>query len=522
VAAHGRVAGPALGAGALCALSLPPWGWWPLAFVGTGWLWWRLEGLRLRDRLVAGWCFGLGTFVIGLWWVTSFSLAGGLLLMALEALAPALASAVAPRGRGRIPALAGAMVLGEALRSRWPLGGLPLGGLALGQVGGPLAGAARLGGPLLLVGLLWLGGGAFGLLAVTAVRVARRRRAAGREPAGWRQLLGGPPPADVRTLATVPVAGAGRAAALALVVVGAAALGGAYAPDGGPALQRLAVAAVQGGGVRGLRQSQVAPATVFAAQVAATGLLPVGRRAASLVLWPEDVVALDQPLAGSPAAAVLSGLARSERTTLVAGVTEPAGPGHFRNEIVAYGPDGALDDVFEKVHRVPFGEYVPWRGLVRHLADLSAVPEDAVPGRGDGVLHTPVGPLGTMVSYEVFFPGRARVATRAGAELLLVPTNTSSYSTSQVPSQEVAAARLQALAQGRDLVQAAPTGFSALVDHDGRLLERSALGQRDVVSGTLALRRGRTVYERLGDLAVVLGAVALLGVGWLGDLTRGT
>ncbi len=129
---------------------------------------------------------------------------------------------------------------------------------------------------------------------------------------------------------------------------------------------------------------------------------------------------------------------------------------------------------FEKVHRVPFGEYVPYRSLIAHVADLSGVPLDAVPGHGTGLLRTPAGPLGLLVSFEVFYAGRSRASVRAGAELLVVPTNTSSYATAQVPTQEVAAGAVQAVETGRDLVQAAPTGYSTVVDHRGRVLQRSA------------------------------------------------
>ncbi len=124
-----------------------------------------------------------------------------------------------------------------------------------------------------------------------------------------------------------------------------------------------------------------------------------------------------------------------------------------------------------------------------------------------------------MVSYEVFFAPRGRIATRAGAQLLIVPTNTASYSTSQVPTQEIAASRLQAIAEGRDLVQASPTGFSAIIDHRGRVLARSALGRRQVLVGEVDLRTGRTVYERFGDLPVLIGAGGLLVGGWLAELT---
>ena len=511
-------AGVPVGAGVVMALSLPPFGAWIVAFAGAAVLWALVGTLRPWRRLLAGWLFGLGLFGVGLFWVTSFNVYGGIVLILVEALAPGLACLCAPRGRGRTPALAGAMVLFEMARSSWPLGGLPLGGAALGQATGPLADAARLGGPRLLVGLVWLGGGALGALGVTAWRWTARRRRLGHEPVGWRELTGRPAPPGLLEVAPVAVAGPLAAAVLAVAAVAGAGVWGTTAADGGAPAARLEVVAVQGGGQRGLSHLQVDPATVFDAHVAATESLlsrpEIDAVHPELVVWPEDVAALDHPLEGSPEEATMAALARKAHATLLAGVTEPAGPGRFRNEIVAFGPGGRLVATFEKVHRVPFGEYVPWRGLVQHLADLSAVPQDAVPGHGDGVLRTPAGDLGAMVSYEVFFADRGRVATRAGASLLVVPTNTSSYSTAQVPTQEIAAARLQALSEGRDLVQAAPTGFSALVDHDGRVLARSSLGSRALVVGTVALRHGRTVYERFGDVPVlVLAGLGVLG-GW--------
>ncbi len=505
---RGRVVVPAVVAGVGLALSLPPWGLWILAFPSAALLWWRLGGLRLRARLLAGWAMGLGLFVPGLWWVTTFNTYGGLVLMAAESVAPGLACAVVPRrARGRTAALTGAMVLVEAVRSAWPFGGLPMGGVALGQASGPLAGAARLGGPLLLVALVWLGGGGLGVLTTAVVRTAPGRRGQrGSAPAGL---------AVVRAALT----GVGVLA----VVVGTATWG-ALAPDGGGDIHTLRVASVQGGGVRGLRKSEVDPATVTAAQFAATADIAArdGGRAPSLVVWPEDVVSLGTLIDGTPIEGQLGALAKALHATLLVGVTETVSSSRFRNEIVAFSPAGKLVARFEKVHRVPFGEYIPYRGFFKHLADLSSVPLDAIPGRGNGVLHTPVGPLGTLVSYEVFYAERGRVATRAGAQLLVDPTNTSSYLTSQVPTQEIAAARIQAIEEGRDVVQAAPTGYSAVIDHRGRVVVRSVLGGRAVIVRDVELRRGQTIYERFGDLPVLVASGLLVAAGWLSALATDT
>jgi apolipoprotein N-acyltransferase len=497
---RGGVVVPSLVAGAGLALSLPPWGFWVLAFPAAGLLWWRLGGLRVRARLLAGWTAGLGLFVPGLWWATTFNTYGGVVLMAVESLAPALACAVVPgRARGRAGALAGAMVLAEALRSTWPFGGLPMGGVALGQASGPLAGAARVGGPLLLVGLVWLGGGGLAILAAAVAANVRRARAGGLERTPW------------------TARGAALAGTAALAVVAGIGVWGAAAPDGGPTAHTLRIATVQGGGVRGLRKSQVDPATVTAAQFAATNEIAQRDqgRSPSLVVWPEDVVSLDTGIDGTQVEKNLAALAVGLHATLVVGVTETVSTRGFYNEIVAFSPTGALVARFEKVHRVPFGEYIPYRGFFKHLADLSSVPLDAIPGHGNGVLHTPAGRLGTLVSYEVFYSERGWITTRAGAQLLVDPTNTSSYLTSQVPTQEIAAARLQAISEGRDVVQAAPTGFSAVIDHRGRLLARTDLGVRQVIVRDVSLRAGRTLYERVGDLPVLLLSLILVVAGWL-------
>jgi apolipoprotein N-acyltransferase len=439
--------------------------------------------------------------------------------MIVEAAFTAAACLVVPAGPvvARVLAFPGALALAEAARTRWPFGGLPIGGVFLGQAGGPFLGVARLGGPLGLTLVVYLGGAGLAALVEAGVvtgRDASRARAFARADTG----SGGPDDRD--GVLSGAVAGIGPrvvAGVVALAVVVGAAVVADYAPDGGGSVGAVSTAAVQGGGARGFRKSQIDPAVVLAAQQAETRVLSEEDHgtAPDLVLWPEDVVSLPVLLGDSPEEAALSGLARALHTTLVVGVTETVSSTAFRNEIVAWGPDGTLVARFEKVHRVPFGEYVPDRGFFAHLGNLSAVPLDAIPGHGSGLLDTPAAPLGAMVSYEVFYADRGRSSVRAGAQLLIVPTNTSSYATAQVPTQEIAASEVQAVQQGRDLLQAAPTGYCAAITHRGTLLQRSVLGAPQVVLATLERRVGWTVYVRYGDTPVlVLAGVALLG-GWV-------
>ena len=172
------------------------------------------------------------------------------------------------------------------------------------------------------------------------------------------------------------------------------------------------------------------------------------------------------------------------------------------------------------MHRVPFGEYVPLRGLLENIVDLSVLPRDAVSGKGAGILRTPVGDYGVAISYEVFFGERGRAAANAGGQLLLVPTNAARFTTSQVPTQEIAAAQLRAWEIGRDVVMSAPTGYGAFIDHRGKVVARTTLSRAELLRGEAQLRDGRTIYVRIGDLPVVALAAALVAAAWV--LSRGS
>ncbi|MGH9226204.1 MAG: apolipoprotein N-acyltransferase, partial [Acidimicrobiales bacterium] len=293
-----------------------------------------------------------------------------------------------------------------------------------------------------------------------------------------------------------------------------AAVGAALASDG-TGSGSLVVAAVQGGGERGVRAVDANPRAVVDAHLAASRGIAPG--SVALVLWPEDVVDLEGSLAGSTEEATLAALARELRATLVAGVVEEVDTPRrgFRNAAVVFGPDGTIVDRYDKVHRVPFGEYVPLRWLLDGIVDVSTIPRDAIAGRGAAQADTPSGRMAVTISYEVFFADRARSGVRAGGRLLLVPTNASSYTTSQVPSQEVAVARMRAVETGRWVVQAAPTGYSAVIDHRGRVRARSGLGSPAVLTEAVGLRTGRTLAVFLGEAPVVVLAALMVGGMWL-------
>jgi apolipoprotein N-acyltransferase len=151
------------------------------------------------------------------------------------------------------------------------------------------------------------------------------------------------------------------------------------------------------------------------------------------------------------------------------------------------------------------------RSLLEALgAPTNLVPRDAVSGSGPAVLEGPVGDLGVVISWEVFFGERARDAIGNGGRILLNPTNGASYTGTILQTQQVASSRLRALETGRWVAQVAPTGFSAFITPTGDVLDRTGVSERAVRVREVGLREGDTIYLRLGDWPVLALALAML------------
>jgi apolipoprotein N-acyltransferase len=426
----------------------------------------------LRARLVLASVTGLAWFSWGLAWAVDFSIPGALALIVIETVIVVALLGLLPIRTQQWWTFPAVLALFTAVHDRFPFGGVPLSGIELSFAGSPLAPVVALGGTLALVAIAGLIGSSL------SVSIRHRR--------------------------ITPVA-------VGLVVTIAAVVGADLATDKLTHKDgEITVAVVQGGGPRGVRAVDTNPTDVFNRTVQVAGQV---RPPVDLVLWPENVVDLDAPLAGSATEATIAGLAQQARAPVIVGVTEPAGLHKFRNEAVLYDAQGLLVDRYDKVHRVPFGEYVPARSFLDTFADLSLVPSDAVAGHRPGLLRANGHAYGVVISYEVFFADRARAAINAGGQLLLVPTNASSYTGSAVPAQEVATARLRARETGRAVVQAAPTGYSAVTRADGSVVVRSKLGKPALLTERVPLRSGRTPYTRIGDWPVVAGAVLVLILG---------
>lgn len=470
-------------AGVTIAASIPPWGWWPLAFVGVA-QWDRLLADQSpRRRFGRSWLVAAAWLYPAMLWMYDLTAPGYVVAGAFFAAFFALTTAAVPASApARWVALPGAIALAELWRWTWPFGGVPLATLAQSQAAAPLAQAARLGSAIAVSGLVAVGG--------VSLSAAWDRR--------W------------------------RPAAVAGGVLVVATLGGWLAPHGGPAGEPLQVAVVQGGGEQRTRAATSDADVVFARHVEATDLI---EGEVDLIVWPENVVSLDGLLPGSVEDRTLSELARNHDATLIAGVTEDDSPTTFRNASVVYNPDGTRGDRYDKVRRVPFGEYVPFRDLMTSLAGGAGLPRrDAVPGTEPAVVDTVDGPMGVVISWEVFFTDRADDAIDNGGQALLNPTNGASYWLTQVQTQQVASSRLRGIETGRWVLQAAPTGLSAIADPDGAVVTctlvrpggttegtcRSDVSEQVVLQATIDRRTGPTIARAVDAWPTLLASIAAL------------
>ena len=465
-------AGLCLGAGVLMASALPPWGWWPLAFAG-------LVGF---DRLIAdqprgvrfrrGWLVGLGLYLPSMFWMKDLTVPGYFIATVTYAALIGVTAVVVPAtAPGRWLALPGALAVTELLRWSWPFGGVPLSSLAVGQVAGPLAPILRVGGALLLVELTVIVGVAL------AAAISRR----------W------------------------VAAAIGAAIVIAALGFAAVAPKAHSVGDPITVALVQGGGKQGTRAEDTDERKVFEVHLAASEQV---KTPVDLVLWPEDVVDVDGALDGSPEEQELSDLARELDAPLIVGVVEDDGPDHFFNAAVLFDADGKIVDRYDKVHRVPFGEYVPLRSLLEPIAGGALPERDAIIGKHAGELATPPGKMAVAISWEIFFGDRVREGVQRGGQVVLNPTNGSSYTGTLVQTQQVATSRMRAIESDRWVLQAAPTGFTAIIGPDGKVHQRSSVSERTVLQGDVGRREGTTLYTRWGLLPAWIVAITSLAGGW--------
>ena len=461
----------ALGSGSLVAFSLPPWGWWPLAFIGIA-IFARITTsgtTRPRTQFLFGTIFAFGWFAPGMCWMWFLTPPGYVIAVLLFAALHGVASVIGSRSMYPLVALPLAHALAETFRFSFPFGGVPLASLAISQSASPLVGIVRIGGPLLLTFcVLQIG------FALSQLVVAPR----------------------IKHIAVF-------SAIIALIVCA-----GIIAPRGNDTGETRTIAAVQGGGPQGTLAINTNPRDVVERHLAATR--SINSTNLDMVIWPENVIDVADFYNSDERIEIAEQAARLG-APFVVGITEDMNARYFTNAQIVVNEDGTLGDRYDKVRRVPFGEFVPLRGLLEALgAPVDRIPRDALAGSDIARLQVGDTTVGVAISWEVFFSGRANEGIEAGGSMLVNPTNGSSYTGTILQTQQIASSRLRAIENGRWLVQVSPTGFSAFISPTGEVFDRTGVSEQRVLERTINLRSGRTLYSNLGDLPFIVVMVAVL------------
>ncbi|MDJ1017027.1 MAG: apolipoprotein N-acyltransferase [Paracoccaceae bacterium] len=229
-----------------------------------------------------------------------------------------------------------------------------------------------------------------------------------------------------------------------------------------------------------------------------------------LVVWPEAAVVYPLDVAGGVIQAAASA---ADGSALILGINRREEDDWY-NSMVMLGSDGAVARSYDKVHLVPFGEYIPLRlDFVRAMAAASNYGFST--GAGVTLLETPLGQALPMICYEGIF---ARHVFRAEgrADYLLQITNDAWFGRFSGPYQHLDQARFRAAEQGLSMVRVANSGVSAVVDPFGRIDPASEvpLGRSGFADATVEAGR-MTFYARFGNWPLLLGLAAALTALWV-------
>ena len=180
------------------------------------------------------------------------------------------------------------------------------------------------------------------------------------------------------------------------------------------------------------------------------------------------------------------------------------------NSEILLDPTGRPVSQYDKMHLVPFGEYVPLKNWLWFADNLTAEVGDFVPGDRVVVSTLPSGRLSGLICYEAIFPNLVRQFAREGAEVLVNISNDGWYGSSSARDQHLLMARMRAIENARYLLRATNTGITAVIRPDGRIAAQISPDQPGVLEANWAFQSRKTIYTRYGDWFPILSSVLTL------------
>jgi apolipoprotein N-acyltransferase len=237
--------------------------------------------------------------------------------------------------------------------------------------------------------------------------------------------------------------------------------------------------------------------------------IPTGN---GLIVWPETAAPFYFQRPGPLQEAVVD-IARTSGSMILFGspsYEEEKGTIHYMNSAYLLGSDGTLGGRYDKVHLVPYGEYVPLRRFFPFIGKLVVGVGDFKVGKGFYPLTIAGRRLGVLICYEGIFPEAAREYKKEKVGFLVNITNDAWFGRTSAPHQHLSMTVFRAIENRLFLVRAANTGISAIIDPKGAIVANTGLFERTILKGDIKMIDEKTCYAAYGDAFVYLCAIILL------------
>lgn len=186
------------------------------------------------------------------------------------------------------------------------------------------------------------------------------------------------------------------------------------------------------------------------------------------------------------------------------------GKRYFNSALFLDG-NGVLTGMYDKMHLVPFGEYIPLKHLFSFAEIISKDVGEFHPGRDFRIVEIGDHPANAIICFEAVFPGLVRQFVGKGSQLIVNLTNDGWYGRSAAPYQHLEIARWRAVENRRYLLRATNSGFSAVIEPTGNIQSVTGLMQEGICEGRFAFLSEKTIYTRYGEVLVFLCAIILMG-----------
>ena len=223
-----------------------------------------------------------------------------------------------------------------------------------------------------------------------------------------------------------------------------------------------------------------------------------------LIVWPETAVPFNFQDASDLHRQVTDLSIKTKSWFVFGSMSYAAGSGktEYYNSAYLLSPKGDIHGKYDKVHLVPYGEYVPLRTIFPFIRSLAAGIGDFAEGKGFYPLNMGERKIGVMICYEGILPEAARMYKNAAAELLVNITNDAWFGTTSAPYQHLSMSIFRAVETRLYLVRAANTGISAIVAPTGKILAKTEIFKKDEIHGRVKFITLPTFYAKYGDLLV--------------------